>query len=80
VLLAGVVSFSASYFGAMNKGDAQSWYPVWHNAKTLPDLIRLRATLSGKSAKWPDLIVSPRVSADVSCVYDQLTKYCTGRL
>jgi general secretion pathway protein J len=80
VLLSGVKSFSAAYFGAMAKGAPQQWYPVWHNARTLPDLIRLRAELDGKSAKWPDLVVAPRISADQACVYDQLTKYCTGRL
>jgi hypothetical protein len=26
-----------------------------------------------------DLVVSPRITADQACVYDQLTKYCTGR-
>ncbi|HEY1837709.1 MAG TPA: prepilin-type N-terminal cleavage/methylation domain-containing protein [Rhizomicrobium sp.] len=80
VLLSGVKSFSAAYFGAMNKGAPQQWYPVWRNAHTLPDLIRLRADLDDKSAKWPDLLVAPQVSADQACVYDQLTKYCTGRL
>jgi general secretion pathway protein J len=78
VLLGNVTSFSASYFGAMTKGDPQQWYGSWHNARTLPDLIRIRATV--KDAKWPDLVVAPRISADQSCVYDQLTKYCTGRL
>jgi general secretion pathway protein J len=77
VLLAGLTSFSASYFGAMNKGDPQQWYGSWHNARTLPDLIRIRATLA--NGKWPDLVVAPRLTADQSCVYDQLTKYCTGR-
>jgi general secretion pathway protein J len=79
VLLRGVTAFSAAYFGAMVKDGPQQWYPVWHNARTLPDLIRLRATLADKSARWPDLVVSPRITADQACVYDQLTKYCTGR-
>jgi prepilin-type N-terminal cleavage/methylation domain-containing protein len=78
VLLGGVTSFSASYFGALTKSGPQQWYGSWHNARTLPDLIRIRATLNG--TKWPDLVVAPRLSADQSCVYDQLTKYCTGRL
>lgn len=79
VLLGGVRSFTASYFGAMVKDGPQQWYSVWHNARTLPDLIRLRASLDDKSAKWPDLVVAPRISADQACVYDELTKYCTGR-
>jgi prepilin-type N-terminal cleavage/methylation domain-containing protein len=79
VLLQGVKSFEAAYFGAMTLGGSQQWYGVWHNGPTLPDLIRFRAQLTDKSAKWPDLVVAPRVTADQSCVYDQLTKYCTGR-
>jgi general secretion pathway protein J len=79
VLLGGVKSFRAVYFGAMVKGGPQQWYGVWHNALTLPDLIRLRVALDDKTANWPDLVVVPRISADVACVYDQLTKYCTGR-
>jgi general secretion pathway protein J len=79
VLLRGVTAFTAAYFGAMVKNGPQQWYPVWHNARTLPDLIRVRATLADKSARWPDLVVSPRITADQACVYDQLTKYCTGR-
>jgi general secretion pathway protein J len=79
VLLSGVKSLNAGYFGAMVKGDPQQWYGVWHNAHTLPDLIRLRASLDAKAGKWPDLVVAPRVSADQGCVYDELTKYCTGR-
>lgn len=77
VLLGGMTSFSVSYYGAMTKNDAKQWYGSWHNARTLPDLIRVRATLD--RAKWPDLVVAPRLTADQSCVYDQLTKYCTGR-
>jgi general secretion pathway protein J len=80
VLLAGVKALTLSYYGAMTKDGPQQWYDVWHNAHTLPDLIRVRATLEGRAAKWPDLVVVPRISADQSCVYDQLTKYCTGRL
>jgi general secretion pathway protein J len=79
VLLSGIKSFTAGYFGAMVKGDPQQWYGVWHNALALPSLIRLRASLDGKSGTWPDLVVAPRISADQACVYDELTKYCTGR-
>jgi general secretion pathway protein J len=79
VLLGGVKSFSVAYYGAISRGDAQQWYGVWHNALTLPALIRLRASLDDKTAKWPDLVIMPRITADQACVYDELTKYCTGR-
>jgi general secretion pathway protein J len=79
VLMGGVKSFTVSYFGAMVKDAPLQWHPAWHNARTLPDLIRVRAALDDRSAKWPDLVIAPRISADQSCVYDQLTKYCTGR-
>jgi general secretion pathway protein J len=79
VLLRGVRSFTASYFGAMTIGAPQQWYDVWHNERTLPSLIRIRVTLADASSQWSDLVVAPRITADESCVYDQLTKYCAGR-
>jgi general secretion pathway protein J len=33
----------------------------------------------GDARRWTDLIVSPRVDVDTTCVYDMLTKRCRGR-
>ncbi|HEX4157907.1 MAG TPA: prepilin-type N-terminal cleavage/methylation domain-containing protein [Rhizomicrobium sp.] len=54
------------------------WTSVWEGQQRLPQLIRIRAGMRDKS-DWPDLVVSPRIDVDESCVLDQLTKYCQGR-
>jgi general secretion pathway protein J len=54
------------------------WTSVWEVQQRLPELIRIRAAMADKS-DWPDLVISPRIEVDESCVLDQLTKYCQGR-
>ena len=54
------------------------WTSVWIGQRGLPSLIRIRAAFADK-AEWPDLVVSPRIDVDESCVLDQLSKYCQGR-
>jgi general secretion pathway protein J len=54
------------------------WTSVWIGQRRLPSLIRIRAAFADK-APWPDLVVSPRIEVDESCVLDQLSKYCQGR-
>jgi hypothetical protein len=51
---------------------------VWSGQRTLPLLIRIRAALRQKG-EWPDLVASPRIEIDESCVLDQTTNYCQGR-
>ncbi|HEX3430099.1 MAG TPA: prepilin-type N-terminal cleavage/methylation domain-containing protein [Rhizomicrobium sp.] len=58
---------------------APQWTSVWEGQTRMPLLIRIRATaLAGKNV-WPDLVVSPRIEIDESCVLDQTSKYCQGR-
>ena len=57
---------------------APKWTSVWEGQKRLPLLIRIRAAMSGKN-EWPDLVVSPQIEVDESCVLDQMSKYCQGR-
>jgi general secretion pathway protein J len=59
------------------KAPAQ-WTSVWEGQQRLPELVRIRAGMADKS-DWPDLVLSPRIEVDESCVLDQLTKYCQGR-
>ncbi len=54
------------------------WTSVWEGQQRLPLLVRIRAAMTDKS-EWPDLVLSPRIEVDESCVLDQLTKYCQGR-
>jgi general secretion pathway protein J len=62
---------------AAAKAPAQ-WTSIWEGQQKLPQLVRMRAVMADKS-DWPDLVVSPRIEVDESCVLDQLTKYCQGR-
>jgi len=58
--------------------EAPRWTSMWAGQKRLPLLIRIRAAIPGKIA-WPDLVVSPQIEVDESCVLDQMSKYCQGR-
>jgi hypothetical protein len=80
ILLRGVRSLDVAYFGAQSRNAASQWYGTWHNAPMLPTLVRVRATLTSHTAKWPDLVVTPYLSVDQSCVYSLLSKYCAGRI
>ena len=54
------------------------WTSIWEGQQKVPKLVRIRAAMADKS-DWPDLVLSPRIEVDESCVLDQLTKYCQGR-
>jgi general secretion pathway protein J len=78
--LLGHVSFlELSYFGAGKPDDPPRWWTRWHNAARLPQLIRIRASLSSGRPGWTEMIVTPHIAADASCNYDALSKFCQGR-
>ncbi len=80
VLFRGVKALSLSYFGSDKDGEPPSWQSDWHGKTRLPSLIRIRIALEGQQKKvWPDLVVAPRLTADVGCVFDPLSKTCRGR-
>ena len=80
VLLSGLKSFSISYFGATRPNEPAEWRSRWENQTRLPQLIRITAEFPERDARvWPDLVIAPRISADVGCLFDVLTRYCRGR-
>jgi len=80
VLLQRVKAVSLSYFGSDKIDVPPTWRNTWHNEARLPSLIRIRVAFADKTAGfWPELMVAPRLSADVGCVFDPLTKACLGR-
>ena len=80
VLLQGVKAVSFAYFGSDEPGGPSSWHDSWKQVKWMPQLIRITAEFeAGDERMWPELLVAPRISVDVSCTYDPLTKYCAGR-
>lgn len=79
-LLAGLSAVRFSYFGSERPGEAPSWHDSWYGAMRLPALVRFEVTFAkGDTRLWPELVVAPRIAADVGCVYDPLTKFCQGR-
>jgi general secretion pathway protein J len=80
VLLADIERVEFSYFGATLSDSTAQWRNEWLQQAAAPQLVRVRAWFPAHDGrKWPDLLATPRISADVSCVYDALTKRCRGR-
>jgi general secretion pathway protein J len=79
VLMTNLEGIEFSYFGKGRSGALQ-WRKSWVSEPTLPQLVRLRVKFpAGDQRAWPELLISPRIDVDVSCVYDLLTKQCRGR-
>ena len=79
-LLATLEAAEFSYFGAVRTGRAAQWHDHWTGEMTLPALVRVRVRFARSDPRlWPDLTIAPRITADVGCVYDPLTKLCRGR-
>ena len=69
-----------SYFGVSPPDSTPQWHRAWAQQSAMPQLVRLRARFHpGDARQWPDLLVTPRITADVGCVYDTLSKRCRGR-
>jgi type II secretory pathway component PulJ len=81
LLLSGLASLQISYLdGRAAETDPRRWRDVWSDQSGMPKLIRIRASfLDEKDERWPELIIKPRTSVDVGCVYDPLSKHCRGR-
>jgi general secretion pathway protein J len=79
VLLADVERVEFSYFGATLSDSTAQWRDDWMQQAAAPQLVRVRTWFPAHDGRtWPDLLVTPRISADVNCVYDALTKRCRG--
>jgi hypothetical protein len=74
-----VASVRFAYYGALNPGDAPDWHDSWKDEDKLPDLVRMSMTFSDTRVGWPDLIVTPLITADESCTFDLLARTCSGR-
>jgi general secretion pathway protein J len=80
LLLRDVDHAEFSYFGTPAGERNPQWTDVWSKRSEMPVLVRVRVAFrSGDMRSWPDLVATPRVTADVSCVYDPLTMRCRGR-
>lgn len=79
-LLSNVETVTFSYFSKSGIDSEGQWIGSWAGRARLPQLVRIQVSFSqGDPRSWPELVVAPRISMDVSCVYDPLTKACRGR-
>jgi general secretion pathway protein J len=80
ILLPDVEAVAFSYFGRRRSDRAAAWHDTWAAEPALPQLVRLNVRFSsGDIRLWRDFVIAPRISADVGCVHDPLTKRCRGR-
>lgn len=79
-LLATIETAAFAYFGVTKAQSAAQWHERWGGEMNLPALVRVRVRFAGNDPRlWPDLTIAPRITADVGCEYDPLTKLCRGR-
>ena len=69
-----------SYFGpesieALPEGLSR-WSNEWNHPKLLPKLIRIHISTS---LEWPDLLISPLISQEGNCRWDDFYKRCVGQ-
>jgi general secretion pathway protein J len=80
VLLAGVGDVEFGYFGMTGADRVPAWHDAWRGQTAPPQLVRLRVRFAnGDGRSWPELVVAPRITADVGCRHDPLTNHCQGR-
>jgi general secretion pathway protein J len=79
-LLAGTASIEFAYFGKWASEANAQWHDRWTEQPALPQLLRIQVRFpEGDPRLWPDLVVAPRITVDVGCVFDRLTRQCRGR-
>jgi general secretion pathway protein J len=80
ILVENVENFELAYFGSTPSEGKDVWQETWPRRNEMPKLIRLKVDFkSGDQRSWDELLISPRIVADVACVYDQISKRCRGR-
>lgn len=69
--------FRLRYFGSTGPGAPAAWHATWLAQIRLPQLIEIHLELPdrGRNAVL-DLVVAPRVTTNVSCVYDPADVSC----
>jgi general secretion pathway protein J len=69
-----------AYFGKGKAKRGLRWQDSWVQRIDVPRLVRIRVTFgSADQRSWPELLIAPRITADVSCVYDPGTLRCRRR-
>jgi general secretion pathway protein J len=80
LLLSDIDRVEFAYFGEGKAKRGLRWQDSWVQRIDVPRLVRIRVTFrSADQRSWPELLIAPRITADVSCVYDPGTLRCRGR-
>jgi general secretion pathway protein J len=80
ILLDRLSSVEFSYFGVAGDAKEPAWYASWHQQAAAPTLIRIHVVQSDPGAPpVPDMIMAPKIAADMSCFFDAASKFCMGR-
>jgi general secretion pathway protein J len=74
-----ITSVRLSYFGSVKDNEAPDWHESWSSQGKLPDLVRMQVIFADHRFSWPDLVVKPRIEADVTCTFDPLARACSER-
>jgi general secretion pathway protein J len=80
LLLSDIDRAEFAYFGDARTERRAQWQASWTERSDIPSLVRIRVAFrSGDARSWPELLIAPRIGADVGCVYDPITTRCRGR-
>jgi general secretion pathway protein J len=80
VLLSDIDRAEFAYFGETAAERSVQWSDSWTRRSDIPKLVRVRVAFrSGDARVWPELLIAPRILADVNCIYDPITTRCQGR-
>jgi general secretion pathway protein J len=80
ILVEKVHQLKFSYISKARSDSLPIWRERWENERSLPELVRIRVDFAKDDGRvWPELTIKSRITVDVGCVYDQLTKRCRGR-
>jgi general secretion pathway protein J len=79
VLARGLATVAIDYFGSTDGTVPAVWRNDWHDERKPPALVRIRAAFARGSARWPEMVLKPRIAADSGCQFDVLSKFCQGR-
>jgi general secretion pathway protein J len=79
-LLARLASVEFSYYGIADDAKEPAWHAAWQRQHAPPQLVRIHVAAADPGRPvLPDLVLAPRIAADVGCLYDPVSKFCQGR-
>lgn len=80
LLLRNVKAFKITYFGDAESSPTLSWHPTWNGRNKLPRLIRFEISFFDRSRGQESVFtVQPRLTSDITCVFDAISKSCRGQ-